>query len=198
MRDLSLHLLDIIQNSVVAKADKIDFTIEAIVEKDLLIIAIKDNGIGMDEELLVKVSDPFSTTRTTRKVGLGIPLYKAATDRSGGNLLIESVKGCGTKLLASFEIQNIDRPPLGDIADTITGTILANPKLELNINFFCNNEHFEMSTVKIKDQLGEVPINEYEVLIWIKEYLNEGLKAIFGGVLNEIDNSIGRNKEENT
>lgn len=196
MRDLSLHLLDIIQNSITAKADKLEVKLEASTESGMLEITIADNGTGMDAALLARVTDPFSTTRTTRKVGLGIPLFKAAAERSGGMLCIESAIGEGTKLKASFGIENIDRPPLGDIADTISGVILANADVEIDLKLVCNENAFGMNTAEIKEKLGEVPITEFEVLTWIEEYVNEGITAIFGGVLNEIDSSTGRDKEE--
>lgn len=192
MRDLSLHLLDILQNSVTAKASFIKLVLEADNETEMLCITIEDNGVGMDAELLARVTDPFSTTRTTRKVGLGIPLFKAAAERSEGTLHIASEKGVGTTVTASFRIRNIDRPPLGDTADTITGMIMASPEVELEIRLLSNNGSFEMSTADLKEKLGDVPITEFGVLDWIKEYLNEGIIAIFGGVLYEIDSATGR------
>lgn len=187
MRDLSLHLLDIIQNSITARAGKIGITLEADVGNWILEITIADNGMGMDAELLARVTDPFSTTRTTRKVGLGLPLFKAAAERTDGGLSIISEKGHGTTVKASFGIKNIDRPPLGDVAETIAGAILAGPEAELDVRFKCGNECFEVNTSEIKKKLGDVSITEYEVLTWIKEYVNEGIIAIFGGVLDEID-----------
>ena len=184
--------MDIIQNSVTAKAARIEVIAEAELSTEMLIITIKDNGSGMDKELLARVTDPFSTTRTTRKVGLGLPLFKAAAERTEGELSITSNKGYGTTVTASFSIRNIDRPPLGDVAETITGIILSSPEIELVLKLVCGKEIFEINTSEIKEKLGEVPITEYEVLAWIKEYINEGITAIFGGVLDEIDSSIGR------
>ena len=190
LRDLSLHLMDIIQNSLKAGAGCIVTSLQA--EDGKLVMIIEDNGCGMDREMLERVTDPFSTTRTTRKVGLGIPLLKAAADRTSGGLQITSEKGYGTVVKAYFEIRNIDRPPLGDIAQTIAGVILANPETNLKLILRRDNKVFELDTEEIKARLGDVPINEYNVLIWIREYVNEGIIAIFGGVLDEIDSGVGR------
>ena len=190
LRDLSLHLMDIIQNSLKAGAGCIVTSLQA--EDGKLVMIIEDNGCGMDREMLERVTDPFSTTRTTRKVGLGIPLLKAAADRTSGGLQITSEKGYGTVVKAYFEIRNIDRPPLGDIAQTIAGVILANPETNLKLILRRDNKVFELDTEEIKARLGEVPITEYNVLIWIREYVNEGIIAIFGGVLDEIDSGVGR------
>lgn len=186
MRDLSLHLMDIIQNSVAAGAGHIVISLQAEPETGNFIMMVEDNGSGMDGALLAIVTDPFTTTRTTRKTGLGIPLLKVAAERASGGLQITSFKGCGTIIKASFGILNIDRPPLGDIADTITGVILANPETDLKLVLQRDGEVFEMDTMEIKARLLEVSITEYEVLKWIREYVNEGIIAIFGGVLDEI------------
>ena len=195
MRDLSLHLMDIIQNSVTAGAKLIETGFEACDGK--LVMTIADNGCGMDSELLARVTDPFSTTRKTRKVGLGIPLLKAAAERASGGLEIDSQPGLGTNVRACFDVGNIDRPPLGDIAETIAGVILSNPEILFKLRLKSPGGEFALDTGEIKERLGEVPIVELEVLTWIKEYVEEGITAIFGGVLDEIDSGIGRDKEEN-
>lgn len=187
MRDLSLHLMDILQNSVAAKAGKITIGISTDTGNDELKITVKDNGIGMDRELLERVKDPFATSRTTRKVGLGIPLMQASAQRAAGELSIESVKGCGTTLTATFKISHIDRLPLGDVGETITGAILSDPGIvfELTLTHDCK-ETFNFSTEEVKSKLGEVPVTDFEVITWIKEYIDDGIKLTFGGVLNEI------------
>ncbi|MDP4179863.1 MAG: ATP-binding protein [Bacillota bacterium] len=187
MRDLSLHLMDIIQNSIVAGGTKIDITILAYTKSNELKIIIADNGKGMDEEFLERVTDPFTTTRNTRKVGLGISLLKASAERCEGYLKINSQKGIGTTLETMFKIGNIDRPPLGDIAETIVNILAVNENLNLTLTLSYDDEPFRFDTSEVKSLLGEVAINEYEVLKWIKDYINEGLKVTFGGVLYEID-----------
>lgn len=186
MRDISLHLMDIIQNSVSAKASKIKVTITALFSKDNLIVEISDNGIGMDEEFLQKVTDPFVTTRTTRKIGLGVPLIKASAERADGNFQINSVKAQGTELKAEFKITHIDRLPLGDIAETFSSLILADPQIDYNLILKSDEQSFEFSSAEVKEKLGTVPITQYDVIAWIKEYIDEGIKITFGGVLDEI------------
>lgn len=186
MKDISLHLLDIIQNSVTANADEIIVSLEIVDSKDSLVIKVVDNGSGMDEEFLKGVTDPFSTNRTTRKVGMGIPLFKASAEQAGGGLKICSEKGKGTEIEASFMISHIDRIPLGDIQDTIMNMIAAKPDIRYILTLKSPKEQFVFDTMEIKKILGEVPINDFAVLEWIRGYIKDGLKVIFGGVLNEI------------
>ena len=118
MNDLSLHIIDIIQNSLSAGAKRIGLTVKEDSANDRLTISIEDNGKGMSREVAAKLEDPFYTTRTTRKVGMGIPLFKQSAMQSGGNLSVESELGKGTTVTAWFELGNIDRPPLGDVANS--------------------------------------------------------------------------------
>ncbi|MCX8128500.1 MAG: ATP-binding protein [Clostridia bacterium] len=186
MKDISLHLTDIIQNSVTAKAGRIKVIIDADQAKDCLKIIVSDDGSGMDKELLAQVTNPFVTTRTTRKVGLGISLFKASAEEAGGKLEIRSEKGKGTELEVSFRISSIDRIPLGDIPETVISTILSNPDIQVELILNSNKESFSFNSSEVKEKLGEVPITEYNVLAWIKEFVNEGIKITFGGVLDEI------------
>jgi hypothetical protein len=179
--------MDIIQNSIVACGTRADIVIAACSKNNELKIIIADNGNGMDEEMLKRVTDPFITTRDTRKVGLGISLFKASAEQSGGYLSISSKKGFGTTLEAVFKIGNIDRPPLGDIADTVAGVLASNEDLHLILALSRDDEKFVFDTEEVKKMLDGVPINEFEVMKWIKGYINEGINVIFGGVLNEIN-----------
>ena len=187
MKDLSLHMLDLVQNSISAQSSHTTVGIRADRGRGILEISVDDNGIGMDRELLQRVTDPFTTTRTTRRVGLGIPLIKASAERAAGGFEITSEKGKGTRIDAWFKIDNIDRPPLGDVAGTITDIIISEPSREFGLVLENGSDTFRFETKEIKEKLGEVPITEYAVTIWMKEYLNEGIKVIFGGVLDEID-----------
>ena len=187
MKDLSLHLLDIIRNSTAAGARNIKVQILAFSSEDELKFVIEDDGTGMDNELLERVTNPFTTTRTTRKIGMGIPLLKASAEMSSGELKIDSVKGKGTILSATFQISHIDRPPLGDIASTMASLVAAEPEIEFILSLNSDNGSFKFDTVEIKEKLDGIPINEIEVVSWIKEYIEEGIKSIFGGVLDEID-----------
>ena len=186
MKDLSLHLMDIIQNSITAKASLIKVNILAVPDIEDLLISIIDNGKGMDEDFVKKVIDPFVTTRTTRRVGLGIPLLKDSAEMAGGSLSIKSELGKGTEISATFKIKNIDRIPLGDIGETFSNLVLANPDIDFELLLKSDKETMDVSTKQIKEQLGEVPINTLEIVAWIKDYVNEGIKLVFGGVLDEI------------
>ncbi len=175
MKELSLHILDIAKNSVKAKASKIEISVTEDEENDILIIEIADNGCGMSKEILNSVRDPFTTTRTTRKVGLGIPLFEAAAVQSGGGLNIESEIGVGTTLTAEFGYSNIDRAPLGDISDTMVILISGSPDIRFIYNYFKNGSEFKFDTNEIKAQLGDISLDTPEILDWIGEYIKEGI-----------------------
>ena len=174
MREIALHILDIAQNSVTAKATKIGIEVHEDVENDVLRVVISDNGCGMDAEFLKKVIDPFTTKRTTRKVGLGIPLFKAAAEMTGGSFDIKSEVGKGTVVTAIFGYSNIDRQPLGDMADTILGLITSYEDIEFNYRHSVGDEVFSLSTVELKNVLGDVPFTAPEVYMWLSGYLREG------------------------
>ncbi len=178
MRELSLHILDIAQNSISAKAETLRIAIIENTMDNKLIIKIKDDGEGMEKEDLEKVVDPFYTSRTTRKVGLGIPMFKAAAERCNGSFRIHSEIGIGTEVEAEFEHDNIDRVPLGNMSDTIVAIILSNPNMQLIYTHFVNDEKFTLNTKEIVKILGEVPINNMDVINWLRQYLKEGLAEI--------------------
>lgn len=178
MKELSLHILDIIENSVRAKATEIKLEIIEDIEKNIFEIKIEDNGKGMDDDFVQVIKDPFKTTRTTRKVGLGIPLLVAACKRCNGDLQIQSTLGKGTKLRAWMDNNHIDRAPLGDIVNTITNLILSNTSIEFIYTHRYNNTVFTINTREVKDILGGVPINDLSVIAWIKEYITENLTEI--------------------
>ena len=179
--------MDIAQNSIVAGADNISLILEIIENPRKLVCEISDNGRGMDAEFLKSVTDPFKTTRTTRNVGLGIPLLKLSAEMAEGSLTIKSVPLKGTVLKAEFLVGHIDRIPIGDISGTITMLIMAHPEITWKIQFSSLKCVFELNTDEIKNQLGEVPISNIDVLEWIQNTVNEGIKAVFGGVLDEVD-----------
>ncbi len=178
--------MDIIQNSITANSNRIVTTISTDNEKDFLYISIKDNGKGMSKEFLENVIDPFTTSRTTRKVGLGIPLFKESAERAEGFLSIESELGKGTLVSVSYKISHIDRLPLGDIAQTFSQLVMASPEIEFELKMNNGSDSIQINTVEIQDTLGEVPITNFEVIEWINNYITESIKCIFGGVLDEI------------
>jgi len=179
MRELSLHILDIAQNSIVAEADEIRIAIVEDFENDQLAICIKDDGKGMDQETVNKVIDPFYTTRTTRKVGLGIPMFKQAAETCDGSFSITSSPGVGTDIAAHFKHSHIDRMPLGNMSDTLITIINSSDKIDLMYTHKIGEEKFTLSTRDIKKTLGELPITNLDVLIWLREYIKENLDEMY-------------------
>ncbi|MCD4818773.1 MAG: ATP-binding protein [Candidatus Cloacimonetes bacterium] len=143
MEDLSLHILDVVENSIAANASKIEIKIVEKISKDILIIEIKDNGRGMNEETMNNVLDPFYTTRTTRRVGMGLSLLAQAAEESNGDFEINSKIGIGTEVKASFQFSHIDRKPIGDMKSTIVTLMISHPE----INFIYEHEDEESSYV---------------------------------------------------
>jgi len=178
MKELSLHILDIAENSVKAKASLITITVSEDSTKNLLTIEIDDNGCGMSEEFLKEVKDPFKTTRTTRKVGMGISLFEAAANQCGGELNISSVLGKGTKLSVSFILNHIDRAPLGDIAGTIQTLVGGSPEIDFIYRHIKNDKEFVLDTREMRSALGDVPLNTPEVLMWLSDSINEGINEL--------------------
>ena len=173
MRELSLNVLDIVQNSISAKATVIEIELLEHIEKDLLEINIFDNGKGMTEEQVKSVIDPFFTTRTTRKVGLGIPLFKMAAEMSGGRLDIKSEIGKGTRVYTSYGYSNVDRMPVGDMNGTVSMLIRMNPDIDFVYTHSINEKSYVLDTRELRKQLEDVPLDTPDVIEWIEEYLNE-------------------------
>lgn len=171
MEDLSLHILDIVENSVAARADKIEIRLTEDKKKDLLSVEIIDNGIGMDKETQKKALDPFFTSKTVRRFGLGLPLLSEAAKAANGHLSIKSKKGEGTKIKADFQYSHIDRKPLGDIDQTIITLIIGNPEIDLIYIHKKNSHEYSLDTRKIKAQLKDVPLNSPDGIRMIKKNL---------------------------
>ncbi len=181
MRELSLNILDIAQNSIVAGASLTEIVVNENTKENTLLIGIYDNGCGMSEEQVKNVIDPFFTTRTTRKVGMGIPLFKMSAEQTGGSFKIESKKGVGTRIEAFFKTDSIDFTPLGDIASTIVTIVSMNNDKEFLYKRVLDNKEFVFSTVEIKKLLEGVPLSEPSVMNWIEEYLNEQYNELLKG-----------------
>ena len=173
MTEISLNILDIAENSTAAGAGLIEILVEIDETENYLRTMIRDNGCGMSEDQLSHVTDPFYTTRTTRKVGLGIPFFKEAAELAGGSFRIESERGKGTTVEAVFEYTNIDRMPLGDISGTIRTLIEGHPDRDFLYTYTHNGCTYTMDTRQMREILGDVPLCEPEVLQYISEYLNE-------------------------
>ncbi len=173
MRELSLHILDALQNSIEAGATLVHLVIEEDLAADLFVITIQDNGRGMDEATLARVFDPFYTTRKTRHVGLGLPLFKAAAERCDGDLTIVSRVGAGTTLRATFRHSHLDRAPLGDIAGTLLSFILGGG-CDLIYEHRVDGREFRFATAEIKAELGDVPLLHPAVREWLRGFIAEG------------------------
>lgn len=177
MKELSLNILDIAENSIKAKATAV--TIELTETADTISFSISDDGIGMKPDFLAAVTDPFTTTRTTRPVGLGIPLLKMAAEQTGGKIEISSKhidehpEDHGTVTSALFFKNHIDAVPLGDIVETVVTLIQCNPDTEFRFLHKTEENTVELDTRELKTVLSGVPLNNIEVILWIKEYLNE-------------------------
>lgn len=176
MQELSLHVLDIAQNSVSASASNVKIAVEEDEGRVLLSVTVEDDGRGMDEETVKRVTDPFYTTRTTRKVGLGIPLFKMAAELTGGGLSIESEPGRGTRVTAVFTRSHIDRMPLGDMAESMAQLICLNDRIEITYEYVFNGRRFSVSTGELKAELCGVPLSSPEVMIFTREYIAENSK----------------------
>ncbi len=182
MRELSLNILDIAQNSIAAGASLIRIDVAENTAKNELQISISDDGCGMTPEQVSNVLDPFYTTRTTRKVGMGIPLFRLAAEQTGGRLGIESEKGKGTTTSALFKTDSIDFTPLGDVTSTVVILISMNTDRDFIYTRSKDGESFSLSTAEMKEILGGVPLNEPEVVEWMKDYINEQTNILLGGV----------------
>lgn len=176
MRELSLNVLDIAQNSISAQASLV--TISVTEANGMLTITIGDNGCGMTAEQLCRIRDPFYTTRTTRRVGMGIPLLRMAAEMSGGTLTIESEVGVGTTVTASFELDNIDRMPLGDIVGTMETLIQLNDSVDFVYRHTVGEQEFVLDTRELREVLGDVPLSEPDILEWITGNLSEGIQKL--------------------
>lgn len=171
MKDLSLHILDIAHNSIRAKAKNISIKISEDVIKDRLSISITDDGSGMSADQLESITDPFFTTRTTRKVGLGIPLIKQRADECNGSFSIKSELGKGTELYMDFQQSHLDLPELGDIAGVISGLCCSCPDIRFVFDYNKADIEYHFDTEEVLEVLDGLPINTPEVEIFIREMI---------------------------
>ena len=179
MRELSLNILDIAQNSISAGAPLITIEVSENTTDHTLFIGIYDNGKGMSEEQQKSVIDPFFTTRTTRKVGMGIPLFKMAAEQTGGSLEIKSELGVGTEIKANFKTDSVDFTPLGDVASTIQMLITMNTDRNFVYKHTVDGKDFVCDTREIKAILGDVPLDSYEISQWILDFIKENTEVLY-------------------
>jgi Histidine kinase-, DNA gyrase B-, and HSP90-like ATPase len=181
MTELSLNVLDVVQNSIRANADFIQIRVEIDRGQDTLAIVISDNGHGMTSEQIAKAEDPFYTTRTTRSVGFGVPFFKYAAEVTGGEFRIDSKPGRGTKVIAIFVLSHIDRMPLGDMTSTIHALITLNTTIDFLYIYKVDEKSFTLDTRKFREILKDVPFDVPEVSSYIKEYLRENQLKVDAG-----------------
>ncbi|MBQ2687359.1 MAG: sensor histidine kinase [Clostridia bacterium] len=182
MKELSLNILDISKNSVKAGATLTEILLD---ETDsVLTLTIRDNGCGMKKEMVASVTDPFTTTRTTRSVGMGIPLLKLAAEMTGGSFEIKSKHESeypdnhGTVVTAVFNKNHIDFTPLGDIPSSITTLIQGSPDTDFLFKHTLTSGQVGVDTRELRKTLGDVPLDTFEVILWIEEYLKEQYEAL--------------------
>ena len=178
MRELSLHLLDIAENGVSAGAQNITITIVEDLRTDQLKLAVEDDGRGMDAAMVEQVTNPFITTRTTRKVGLGIPLLKLAAEMCDGGLTVESTPGVGTTVNVDFQRSHIDRMPLGDVVGTMLALLVGWPQVHWVLRYRVDDEEYVFDDAPIKEVLGDLPLSDPEVLKFLRGALREGIADV--------------------
>ena len=178
MLELSLHILDIAENSTRAGAKSVYITVVEDTAMDILSLEIRDDGCGMTEEMLKKVTDPFFTTKTVRNVGLGLPMLAQAAERAGGKITMEAKNGEGARVAAEFGLSHIDRQPLGDIASSLVTLIAGNTDVDFIYRHRRNEGEYILDTRDVRREIDDVTINAMDVLNFIKGHIQEGLKEI--------------------
>ena len=178
MQDLSLHILDVVENAIASKASHVAIRITEDPKQNQLIVEIEDDGEGIPAHLLDKVADPFFTTRSTRKVGLGLSLLQQAAQACEGDLQVQSLQGKGTLVRASFRYNHIDCKPLGDMASTMVTLIVGNPHMDFHYAHHKGERTFVLDTVELKRELDDVPIDHPKVVQFIREEILKGLREL--------------------
>ena len=178
MEDLSLHILDVVENSIKAKANRIEIRLREDASADRLTLEIADDGMGMDAETVNKVLDPFFSTKETRRIGLGLPLLAEAARAANGEFAIDSQPGKGTKVTATFQASHIDMKPLGDIAQTVVTLVMGHPDIDILYSHHFDRTHYSLDTKEIKAHLNGISIATPEVIRFIRDHINEGLENL--------------------
>jgi hypothetical protein len=173
LRELSLHILDVAENGINAGGTLIRITVIEDSKENRLTIKIADNGRGIPEDMISKIVDPFYTTRTTRKVGLGLGLFREACKRCEGDLEIRSKEGEGTEVTATFRRDHIDLPPLGDMAGTMVSLVIGNEDVDFLYTHVIDGRRFELDTRQVKAELEDVPIYNPEVIGYLTQTIRE-------------------------
>jgi anti-sigma regulatory factor (Ser/Thr protein kinase) len=179
VREISLHILDLLENAVEAGASKIEIRIEEDMKADRLMIEISDNGCGMKDALIGRVLDPFCTTRKTRHVGLGLPLALESARRCEGNLEIQSEPGKGTRVRVTFRHSHIDRAPLGDMSTALLAILLSERSVDLDYCHRVNSREFRFDSSEVRRELEDIPLTHPRVRDWLFQLLHEGESCLF-------------------
>jgi len=178
VRELALHLLDIAENSVAAKAQNITISVNEDHHADRLQMSVVDDGCGMDEATVARVIDPFFTSRTTRKVGLGLPFLKQAAESCNGNMQITSTPGKGTQVKVEFQYSHIDRMPLGDLAGTFLSLLIASPEINWDFNYIVDGKEFRFESLPVTQALQGISLTEPSILTYLRESIESGVADV--------------------
>ncbi len=181
MKEYSMHILDIVQNSIRAGATKTEITVRYDTRENIFAFSVADNGCGMDKEMLEKVRSPFTTSRTTRRVGLGIPMLEQTASQCGGGLELVSEPGVGTTIGVTMQMNSIDLPPMGDLAGAIYLTVVTNPELDFVFRYIYNDSEYVLDTAELKEVLEGVPLNTPDIMLWIDDNIKTGITETQGG-----------------
>jgi DNA gyrase/topoisomerase IV subunit B len=181
MNELSLNILDIAQNAIAAEATLVEIDVDEDSSSDRIVILVRDNGRGMSEDFQKTAQNPFVTTRTTRKIGLGISFLKEAAEITGGSFELKSKLGVGTNITATFVMSHIDRQPVGNLTETVITLVTLNTNIDFIIRYKVNEKKFEFSTQEVKVLLGEdVSLNSPSVVVFLTEYISEHILNLSG------------------
>ena len=181
MRELADNIMDIAQNSISAGAALTEVHVKISHEADLITFIFKDDGCGMSEEMVQAVIEPFTTTRKTRKVGLGLPLLKQTAEMTGGTMGIQSTVGVGTVVTATFGLGHIDRPPMGDVAGAWFSLVVMNPEKDFLFTYDYDGNVFTFDTREVREAVAPIPLNQMEISAWIKDCISTEIKELHGG-----------------
>lgn len=178
MKELAMHVYDLMENSTAANSTEVKLTIRDSLKDNIYAFTIEDNGKGMTPEFMAKVTDPYTTSRTTRKVGLGLPLIKMNTENCGGGMKLQSEVGKGTRLDFWFQHNHWDRPPMGDLAGTIVMLCAAHEDIHIIYKHITDDDEFVFDTDEIHEALDGMSMNDVKVMGWLKDMVQENLEAI--------------------
>ncbi|MBU1172513.1 MAG: ATP-binding protein [Proteobacteria bacterium] len=178
MKELSLHIMDLAENGIAAQGNLIRIRVNEDIKANQLTIEISDNGKGIPKAMMSLITDPFVTSRTTRRVGMGLSLFKAAAERCGGVFELESEPGQGTRVKGSFIHDHIDRAPVGDMATSLVSLLAGYPEIDIDYTHMYDGRNFEFDTREIRVELDGVPLNEPAVLQHLKHAIKEELDHI--------------------